>query len=134
MVIVTSLTSYLQVSFVSVYKCMLFTYIFLPLVLSFTALWLEGYPYDIDSLVFVEATLGIISAQYLQIFHVNLKHIHVLFLGCKILYMFIRWGSCVSLLVKASLWFLFSSFFLDLSISEKYIKTAMMIMNLPIPN
>lgn len=133
-IIISSLTSYLQVSFVGISKCMLFTRTLLLSVLGFIALWLEGYPYDIDSLVFAEATLSIISAQYLHILHVNRKYIHVLFLGCKILYLFIRWALCVSMLVKASICFLFSSFFLDLSITEKYIKISMMIMNLPIPH
>lgn len=75
-VIISSLTNYLQVSFVDVSKCVLLTYTLLVLVLSFIALWLEGYPYDIDSLVFVKATLRIISAQYLQILHISMKYTH----------------------------------------------------------
>lgn len=47
-------TNYLQVSVVDVSKCVLLTCIFLLLVLGSIALWLEGYPYDTDSLVFVE--------------------------------------------------------------------------------
>lgn len=100
---ISSLTNYLQVSFVDVSKCVLLTYIFLVLVLSFIALWLEGYPYDIDSLVFVGATLGIISAPYLQILHMSMKYTHVLFVGCKILCMFVRWGLCVFILAKSSI-------------------------------